>query len=94
MAKKTEKRILQAGLRVKFCKHQRPGRAKLLKSWYPNVQIQNNYVLECTNMWDWLKISLDIGHLLKGPVHVVRDGFDLQLLVDELVLDLVNPNDM
>jgi hypothetical protein len=38
--------------------------------------------------------SLDIGHLLKGPVHVVRDGFDLELLVDELVLDLVNPNDM
>jgi hypothetical protein len=80
-------------LRIKFCSHQR--RAKLLNSWYSNVLIQNNYVLECTNMWDWAaKHSLDIGHLLKGPVHVVRDGFDLQLLVNELVLDLVNPNDM
>ena len=31
-------------------------------------------------------------HLTEGAVHVVRDRLDLQLLVDQLVLDLVNPD--
>ena len=31
-------------------------------------------------------------HLLEGAVHIVRDLLDLQLLVDQLVLDLVDPD--
>ena len=31
-------------------------------------------------------------HLFEGAVHVVRDLLDLQLLVDQLVLNLVDPD--
>ena len=31
-------------------------------------------------------------HLLEGAIDVVRDPIDLELLVDQLVLDLVDPD--
>ena len=30
-------------------------------------------------------------HLLESAVHIVRDSLDFKLLVDQLVLNLVNP---
>ena len=31
-------------------------------------------------------------HLLEGAIHVVTDRLDLQLLMDQFVLDLVDPD--
>jgi len=31
-------------------------------------------------------------HLLEGSIHIVRDLFDLELLMDQLIFDLINPD--
>ena len=63
----------------------------LARSTHMNITADRAGIMGHPLIYKIVKQILDVGHLLEGPVDVVGDGLDLELLVDQLVLNLVDP---